>query len=164
MCRRADRSKASRPSIRAQSSAARVREARMAASALLLPEPTAPKISVSAPRGKPCASASRAAMPVEAVSANCCPRYWNGAETRPARADSTSNRNAAADFRLIATIQRRPQPHGQGRCGFLSAGSCWRLQRVEEKKGSVLRFYFATADFHPGQIVASRLIFCADFS
>src|ERR1700683_2367908 len=88
-------SKASHPSISAQASARAVLAAKAENSKLVRPEQAGPKISVSAPRGKPPASESISAMPVETVSTTWRSRYVNGAATRPARASSTLERKVA---------------------------------------------------------------------
>src|SRR5262249_25861919 len=84
-------------------SAASVRAASAAISKLILPHPAGPQISVNAPRGNPPVNASTDSTPVGAISTARRSRYWNGAMTRPASADSTSKRNAAADLVAIDT-------------------------------------------------------------
>src|ERR1700735_268166 len=88
-------SKASHPSIRANASAVAVLAAKAESSKLVRPEQAGPKISVSAPRGKPPANESISAMPVETVSTAWRSRYVNGEATRPARASSTLERKVA---------------------------------------------------------------------
>src|SRR5271154_2577833 len=96
-------SKASHPSISAHASAWAVLAAKAESSKLVRPEQVGPKISVSAPRGKPPASESISAMPVETVSTTWRSRYVNGAATRPARASSTLERKIAR-FAAIADL------------------------------------------------------------
>src|SRR5271154_4416574 len=96
-------SKASHPSISAHASAWAVLAAKAESSKLVRPEQAGPKISVSAPRGKPPASESISAIPVETVSTTWRSRYVNGAATRPARASSTVERKVAR-FAAIADL------------------------------------------------------------